>query len=90
MGVLLWDGEGRGYCWCNNDPFKFNEWVTQIMMVKCHKRLSMPLLDTNWFSYEMVKAQYKNRLPITTCKLNKSRNANSIIRREEDQLAHVG
>lgn len=30
------------------------------MTAMCHKRLDLPLLDTNYFSDEMVKTQSKN------------------------------
>ena len=44
----------------NSVSFKPNGWIIQMMVVDCHKRLSLPSLDTKWFSDEMVKARSKN------------------------------
>ena len=38
--------------------------VTQMMVVKCYKRLSLSLLDTNWFSDEMVKTWSRSNLEL--------------------------
>lgn len=45
---------------CNNVALKPDGWIIQMMVVDCHKRLSLPSLNTNWFSNEMVKARSKN------------------------------
>lgn len=50
---------GQGLLGCKNAALKTNEWIAQMMVVECHKRFSLPSLDTNWFSDEMVKAQSK-------------------------------